>query len=57
MSEEEREAIYEAMRFTTLAMDRLIHASKESFDQLLKESISNDNETEKKQTASSSPQS
>lgn len=48
MSEEERESIYQAMKFITLAMDRLANVSKESLDRLFNEVTSNDNETEKK---------
>lgn len=48
MSEEEREAIYQAMKLIILAMDRLASVSKESLDRLFNEVISNDNETEKK---------
>lgn len=49
MNDNEKIAIYEAMKFITCAMDRLVAISRESYEKLFNEINNQANETQKTQ--------
>ena len=49
MNDNDKKALYDAMKFLTMAMDRLISISYETYEELFNEINAIKNETKKKQ--------